>query len=113
MPSEPDSEITLVTALNHVTSADDEPLPITEPASNPATQPDTGSAKLAFRRCYVAWQRAFKAYMDDHEGDAGDATDIHFASMVAGPAFCNAMPILAGPDGIRDFLACAPPTALP
>jgi hypothetical protein len=99
MANEPCTELTLVEALNRVTSADPGPLP--------AQESETAGAKAAFRRCCAAWQRAFKAYMDDEDGDPADTTDIYLASQLAAPAYCNAMPMLSGYEGIRDFIACA------
>jgi|HubBroStandDraft_1064217.scaffolds.fasta_scaffold581269_2 hypothetical protein len=94
----PTTELTLVEALNRVTTADP------GPAAPP--EPETASAKAAFRRCCAAWQRAFKAYMDEEEGNPLNRTDIYLASQTAAPAYCSALPMLAGEDGIRDFLAC-------
>jgi hypothetical protein len=37
----------------------------------------------------------------------GSSTDKIFAAHQAGPAYCEAMPPLAGYESIRDFLACA------
>jgi len=37
----------------------------------------------------------------------GSSTDTLFAAHEAGPAYCKAMPSLAGYESIRDFLACA------
>ena len=68
----------------------------------PSRRPST--PKAAVRRCCAAWQRAFKAYMDKTKGDSIDEI---FAVKDAGEAYRNAMPMLAGSDGIRDFIACA------
>jgi hypothetical protein len=60
--------------------------------------------KTAIRRCCAAWQRAFNAYVEQR--GKGDGLDKLFAAIDAGEAYCNAMPMLAGQDGVRDFLAC-------
>ena len=98
-PQPPATELSLVEALNRVTSAD--------PGPQPDSEPDTASAKTAFRRCCAAWQRAYKAYMDEKDHDPNDKTDVFLATQAAAPAYCHAMPMLAGPEGIRDFIACA------
>jgi hypothetical protein len=41
------------------------------------------------------------------EGTQGSNTDKSYAAYKAGPAYCKAMPPLAGYENIRDFLACA------
>ena len=75
----------------------------------PATSLEPGpgfsssDAKPAVRRCCLAWQRAFKAYMDD-PGDQ-EAPGL-FAAQDASKAYCNAMPMLVGYEGVRDFIAC-------
>jgi len=61
-------------------------------------------ARAAIRRCCAAWQRAFDAYL---EGTERSGTDMIFAAHKAGPAYCKAMPPLAGCESIRDFIACA------
>jgi hypothetical protein len=89
------------------------------PPSDQDTDPD--SPKPAIRRCCSAWQRAFKAYMkrqakgdvpeestdDQNDEEEGRGYDHIFAAREAGVAYCNAMPMLAGREGIRDFIACA------
>jgi hypothetical protein len=60
--------------------------------------------KAALRRCCAAWQRAFDAYMATKKGDNIDRV---FATGPASEAYCNAMPMLVGYEGVRDFLACA------
>jgi hypothetical protein len=87
MTSEANSELTLVEAI---------PLP--------ALDPNPRQAKAAIKRCCAAWQRAYDAYL---EGTHGSGTDKMFAAHHAGPAYCRAMPPLAGYDSIRDFVACA------
>jgi len=64
--------------------------------------PRPGNPRAAIRRCCAAWQRSFDAYMTAYN----DGSD-YLAGQHAGPAYCNAMPILSGDDGIRDFIACA------
>jgi hypothetical protein len=71
---------------------------------SPGPGPNSSNAKAALRRCCAAWQRAFKACKDDPEYD--DKYDIH-AAREAAKAYCNAMPLLAGYKGVRDFVACA------
>jgi hypothetical protein len=66
--------------------------------------PKPSSPKAALRRCCAAWQRAFNAYMDANKGDDIDKI---FAATDAGEAYRNAMPMLAGYEGVRDFVACA------
>jgi hypothetical protein len=68
----------------------------------PALAPST--PKAALRRCCSAWQRAFDAFMEKCNGD--NPVDNIFAAKDASVAYCSAMPMLAGQDGVRDFLAC-------
>jgi hypothetical protein len=62
------------------------------------------SAKAAIRRCCNAWQRAYDTHMNTHANtglyEEGDA------SAKAAAAYCNAMPLLTGYQGICDFIAC-------
>src|ERR1700678_2705999 len=74
------------------------------PSTQFAPGPIPSSSRVALRRCRVAWQRAFKAYMDESQGSSVDKI---FADREAGDAYCKAMPALTGIDGIRDFVACA------
>ena len=71
-------------------------------AHGPGAEPT--DAKAAIRRCCAAWQRAQKAYFEESEDRYKDPVR---AAEAAGRAYCNAMPVLAGEDGIRDFIACA------
>jgi hypothetical protein len=87
MTPESATELTLVEAI---------PLPVIDP--NPQ------QARAAVKRCCAAWQRSYDAYM---EASKGSSTDKIFATHQAGPAYCKAMPPLAGYESIRDFLACA------
>ncbi|MGA9668148.1 MAG: hypothetical protein WBQ94_03015 [Terracidiphilus sp.] len=43
----------------------------------------------------------------DEETDPNNNTDKIFAAKEAGAAYRNAMPMLAGQNGARDFIACA------
>ena len=62
------------------------------------------SAKTALRRCCAAWQRAYDAELATvKRPDRGDMT---VAAIHAGEFYRNAMPLLAGYEGIRDFIAC-------
>jgi hypothetical protein len=65
---------------------------------------NTKQARAAIKRCCAAWQRAYDAYMGRSKGGSLDSI---FAAHEAGPAYCKAMPPLAGYENIRDFLACA------
>jgi hypothetical protein len=95
MPNQSLEERALKFAVSNVASS-------TTLAPGPGTNPS--SPKAAIRRCCDAWQRAFDAYMADKEGDEYDKI---FAAKPAREAYCNAMPMLAGYEGIRDFIACA------
>jgi hypothetical protein len=87
MPPQSATELTLVEAI---------PLPAID--LNPK------QARAAIKRCCAAWQRSYDAYM---ESTKGSSTDTIFAAHQAGPAYCKAMPPLAGYESIRDFIACA------
>jgi hypothetical protein len=63
-----------------------------------------GSPRAAIRRCCAAWQRAFDAYLYKDEGLRANE---YLAADHAGAAYRNAMPVLSGRDGIRNFIACA------
>ena len=75
--------------------------------TNPPSTPDPNpkQARAAVKRCCAAWQRVFDEYMKKNA--KGSSTDKIFAAHEAGPAYCRAMPTLAGYESIRDFLACA------
>jgi hypothetical protein len=75
-----------------------------DPGPGITPRPVCASPKAALRRCCAAWQRAFDGYMQPIKRK--DSTDELFAAMAAATAYCNAMPMLAGADGVRDFLAC-------
>jgi hypothetical protein len=87
MPPESTSELALIEAI---------PLP--------AVDPNPKHARAAIKRCCAAWQRSYDAYL---EGKDGSGMDKVFAAHRAGPAYCKAMPPLAGYESIRDFIACA------
>jgi len=97
MPQESTVELALAHALAYVA-----PAAILAPTC--ATEPTPSSPNAALRRCRIAWQRAFKAYMDRSKGGSFDEI---FAAREAGDAYCKAMPMLTGIEGIRDFIACA------
>jgi hypothetical protein len=71
----------------------------------PGPNSTPSNPKAALRRCRAAWQRAFDAYMEEKEGK--DSIARMFAAKDAAEAYCNAMPMLAGYEGIRDFIACS------
>lgn len=83
-------------------SADSVPTPSTH---TPEPTDNTASAKAAVRRCNAAYQRAYKATLQQEAKNNPFAT--MSASIEACTAYCNAMPALVGEEGIRDFLACA------
>jgi hypothetical protein len=63
----------------------------------------------ALSRCIAAWQRTFDLASIDPDDDSlapprDDST--FFAREQAAIAFREAMPPLAGPENIRDFIAC-------
>jgi hypothetical protein len=78
--------------------------------SSPSTSLDPGptpkptTAKAALRRCCAAWQRSFDAHMAP--GKHRYSGDKVLSAVQAGEAYRNAMPLLSGYEGIRDFLAC-------
>ena len=69
----------------------------------PGPQTRPSSPKAALRRCCAAWQRAYDVKLGELKG-AGEAK--FHASRAGAEAYRNAMPMLAGYDGIRDFVAC-------
>jgi len=95
MPQKSTAERALIQAISHVPAAT---------TLNPGPAPAPSTPKAAIRRCCAAWQRAFNAYVEQR--GKGDGLDKIFAAKDAGEAYCNAMPMLAGQDGVRDFLAC-------
>jgi hypothetical protein len=79
-------------------------LSLAEAVPLPALKPDSKPSQAAVKRCCAAWQRAYNAAM---EGSDGNSLDKIWARHHAGPAYCKAMPPLAGYESIRDFIACA------
>jgi len=75
-----------------------------EAISLPEIDLNAKQARAAIKRCCAAWQRSYDAYMGRSKGGSMDSI---FAAHHAGPAYCKAMPPLAGYENIRDFLACA------
>ncbi|MGA7342980.1 MAG: hypothetical protein WBX18_20430 [Terracidiphilus sp.] len=72
------------------------------PASGLSFASGSPTTRAALRRCRAAWRRAYNDYMKNSR------TDNEFiAADEASKAYCGAMPLLAGLDGIRDFIACA------
>jgi hypothetical protein len=69
----------------------------------PGTSPS--SPKAALQRCCAAWKRAFNVYMES--ADPKNDMENIWAAKDAGEAYCNAMPMLAGYEGARDFIVCA------
>jgi len=96
MPKKSTAERALIQAISHVPAAT---------TLDPGPAPAPSTPKAALRRCCAAWQRAFDAFMEQCKGD-NDHIDKIFAAKDASVAYCNAMPMLAGQDGVRDFLAC-------
>lgn len=80
------------------------PAPVTEQSTSPAPAPTT---RTALRRCRAAWRRAYDAYLRDECDDDIGSYDRACAAKKAANAYCAAMPLLIGYDGIRDFIACA------
>jgi hypothetical protein len=72
--------------------------PRAPPPSIPGPGTRTSNPKAAVRRCSAAWQRAFDAYM---EKNAAKSAASLFAADLADEACRNAMPMLAGYEGIR------------
>jgi hypothetical protein len=70
----------------------------------PPRQPKPKQSRAAIKRCCAAWQRAHDAFL---EGRQGNSVEKSIAKHKAGPAYCEAMPTLAGYESIRDFIACA------
>ena len=72
---------------------------------DPGPGPARTSPKAALRRCCAAWQRAFDAYLATTKN--ADDIDKIFAYKEADEAYRNAMPMLVGYEGARDFIARA------
>jgi hypothetical protein len=79
-------------------------LTLVEAIPLPALDLNAKQARAAIKRCCAEWQRSYDAYM---EKSKGSSTDKIFAAHHAHPAYCKAMPPLAGYESIRDFIACA------
>ena len=77
-------------------------LTLVEAVPLPEIDLNSKQARAAIKRCCAAWQRSFDAYIE-----ASRSKDTIYAAHQAGPAYCKAMPPLAGYENIRDFLACA------
>ncbi|HUA98459.1 MAG TPA: hypothetical protein VMA34_09050 [Terracidiphilus sp.] len=69
----------------------------------------------AIDRCMKAWQQAYQAEMDSCAADArtmgedpetAQEFDQAYAGHFAKEAYRKAMPLLAGYEGIRDYIAC-------
>jgi hypothetical protein len=67
--------------------------------------PAPTSPKTALRRCCAASQRSFDSYMGTIK--KAEKFDKILAAKDTAEACCNAMPVLAGYEGVRDFIACA------
>lgn len=74
------------------------------PGPPSARGPRHSNPRAALRHCCAAWQRAFDAYMSAQKRP-GEFDHI-LAARPAGEAYCNAMPMLDGYDGVCAFIAC-------
>lgn len=61
------------------------------------------SAGAALKRCRAAWQRAYNATMAANGNKASEQWRATDNALVA---YCSALPLLYGYEGIRDFSAC-------
>jgi hypothetical protein len=95
MPKKSVEERATAEALKDIQSA-------STPDSGPTPKPT--SPKTAVRRCCAAYDRAYKAKFEERK-EHGEAD--FFARTVGEKAFRDAMPMLAGYEGVRDFIACA------
>jgi hypothetical protein len=93
MPKKSPAERAVAEALNGL-----------QPDTTPTPGPKPTSPKTAVRRCCAAYDRAYKAKFKENKENGG--TDL-FARMDGEKAFRDAMPMLAGYEGVRDFIACA------
>lgn len=113
MPEHSATERTIISAINSF-------------CANPTLEPGPGrrsiSAKAAVRRCCKAWQRVFDRELkkaleqarmeeeldcdEDSDGDLENRYERIFAAQEASRAYRNAMPLLAGSEGVRNFVAC-------
>ena len=82
--------------------------PATPPSPTLAPDPasDATSAKANLRRCIVAYRRAHKASLEQQRPSPFNMFAGLDAAGAAGSAYCDAMPMLVGEEGIRNFLAC-------
>src|ERR1035437_5182712 len=78
-------------------------LTLVEAIPQPVVDPNPKQAQAAIKRCCAAWQRSYDAYIGTSKGSSMDTI---YAAHQAGPAYCKAMPPLAGYENMRDFLAC-------
>ena len=71
---------------------------------SPGPAPASTSARAAVKRCCAAWNRTFRAYMEQpdyiREGTA------YSGALIAGKAYRNAMPLLVDYENILSFIAC-------
>ncbi|MGO9336088.1 MAG: hypothetical protein ACLPY1_01135 [Terracidiphilus sp.] len=75
-----------------------------QPDTTPNSGPKPTNPKTAVRRCCAAYDRAYKANFEGKEEQPGAAC---IARMEGEEAYRDAMPMLAGYEGVRDFIACA------
>jgi hypothetical protein len=69
----------------------------------PALDPSPQHSKAAIKRCCAAWRRAYNESLKGTPHRSGDKI---IAEFDAKPAYCQALPPLAGRENIRDFIAC-------
>ena len=72
----------------------------------PVPDGNSPGPEIALRRCCAAWKRAFKAYAEENNDKEYPSSDF-WGAKLAGEAYRNAMPLLVGYRGARDFIACA------
>ncbi|MDR3726641.1 MAG: hypothetical protein P4K86_06330 [Terracidiphilus sp.] len=78
-------------------------LTVIEATPSQAPQPSKAS-RAAIKRCMAAWKRVYQENLKYSEPTRAEKA---LAELFAGPAYCAAMPPLAGYENIRDFIACA------
>jgi hypothetical protein len=78
-------------------------LALVEAVPLPMVDPNPKQVRAAVKRCIAAWRRAHNAYF---EASSRTGMDEILAVRKAGPAYCRALPPLAGRESIRDFIAC-------
>jgi hypothetical protein len=86
-----------------MTPASTSELALVEAIPQPQLDLNPKQARAAIKHCCAAWQRAYDASMEKSKGNK--MADV-FAAHEAGPAYCRALPPLAGYKSIRDFVAC-------